>query len=237
MLTREPADEDFAALKTLLTERQPEFSHRILNDLYQYAINYCNLQIMKVQERYVGEALALYRRAVQAGIFLEHGRLSPWHYKNIIKLALRLREYDWTETFIREFTALLPPEDREDAFHFNLAELYYYKGRYDEAMQELNRIEFSDVHYNLGAKVLLAKIYYELQATDALESLLHAFKIFLHRNRVISEDLRRTYLNFIALLHKIVHATPERRPALRQRIEKTPLLTGKNWLVRIAGEG
>lgn len=237
LLTRETADEDFRHLKFLLPHCVGRFEKAEMATLYEYALNYCIRQIRKVREEYVEEALLLYEQGVESGILISAaGRLSPWHFKNIIKLALRLRRFDWAEQFIRDKNALLDEDFKTDALHYNLAELFFYTRRYDKALHHLNQVEFTDVYYNLGAKVMLAKIYHETDAYDALESLLHAFRLYLQRNRIVSEDTRRAYLNFIQLLHHLVRATPERLPALRREVENTATLTEKNWLVEQMGK-
>ncbi|MBL7804697.1 MAG: hypothetical protein JNL02_13235 [Saprospiraceae bacterium] len=232
LLTRDPADDDFQQLKRLLDLNTGRFEKTEMTTLYEYALNYCIRQIRKVREEYVQEALTLYQNGVETGILLTaEGRLSPWHFKNIIKLALRLRQFDWTEQFIREKNALLDEEFKTDALHYNLAELFFYTRRYDEALIHLNKVEFTDVHYNLGAKEMLAKIYYETDETEALESLLIAFDTYLRRNKIISEDVRGSYRNFTQLLRQIMQAPVARYGELKQRIENTRLLTAKNWLL------
>lgn len=233
LLTLEDANGDFEALKILLKQNDRFFSPEELTELYQYAINFCNLQIMKGRELYVAEALELYTEGIESGILLQDGFLSPWHFKNVIKLGLRLKKFEWTELFILQNTSLLEARFREDALYYNLAELYYHTGRSGEAMLQLTKVEFTDVHYNIGAKVILSKIYFETESMDALESLLHAFKSYLHRNKLIAEDLRRTYLNFIAMLWKLVRSMPERREALREKLEKSQMIAEKNWLLRM----
>ncbi|MBU6340159.1 MAG: hypothetical protein KGS48_01585 [Bacteroidetes bacterium] len=233
LLRDDQAHPSFEALKSLLESRAKQFSQQELAELYQYAINYCNFQILKLREAFVEEALQLYIRGVDSGILLQNDKLSPWHYKNMIKLALRLKKFDWTEQFIQQNTHLLEDAFRDDAFFYNLAELYYYTGRLDEALTFLNKVDFSDIHYNLGAKVLLVKIYYETEASDALESLLHAFKTFLQRNKVISEELRLTYLNFIQMVRQMLRMKPKQYAALRETVLQQPLLTDKNWLIRM----
>ena len=232
LLTQEPGDDDFQALKPLLETHARQFSPAEMAWLYSAAINYCIRQIRKMREAYVSEALNLYEQGIESGALLSaNGQLSPWHFKNIVKLALRLNRFAWTEQFIREKTALLAPDFRTDALHYNLADLYFYTGRYGEALVHLNQAEFTDVHYNLGAKEMLAKIYFETDAHDALDSLLHAFKIYLQRNRIITESVRKAYLNFIKLLRRRLRATPDHWRALRQQIEKTDPLTAKTWLL------
>lgn len=233
LFSRESAAADFAALKALLHDRRDAFNEATLAEIYQYAINFCNLQLLKMRTEYLGEALALYIDGVDSGMLLEKGQLSPWHFKNMVKLALRLERYAWAEAFILEKSVLLDEGYRSDALHYNLAELYYYTNRFDHAMQHLNKMEFTDISYNLGAKRMLCKIYYERNELNALDSLLHAHKTYLHRNKLISEDLRRAHLNFIRLLGKILRVTPSGHPALRQEIEKAVLLTEKDWLLKI----
>lgn len=235
MLTKENGDADFRELRQLLRLHGNRFPHTEMAWLYGYALNYCIRQIRNVREEFVPEALILYEQGIKSGILLgENGSLSPWHFKNIVKLALRLKRYEWTEHFIRDNYRLLEEEFRADALHYNLADLYFFTGRYGEAMEHLIQVEFTDVHYNLGAKEMLAKIYYETGTHEALESLLHAFKIYLQRNRIITDDVRKAYLNFIKLLRLRLRATSDQLPTLRQRIEKTDSLTAKNWLLEQA---
>ncbi len=235
LLTHDKADEDFQLLKQLIQQHNAVISTNDLQDIYEYMINFCNLQIMKVREQYVVEAFDLYTGGIKTGMLLEKGHLSPWHFKNIIKLALRLKKFDFTEQFIREHTHLMEPQFRVDAEHYNLAELYYHTGRLSESMMRLNQVEFTDVYYSLGAKVMLCKIYHETGDFDALESLLHAFNTYLRRNKLISEDVRKAYINFISLLRKIRTAYTSKYPEIRAEIGQTALLTEKNWLLKIIG--
>jgi tetratricopeptide (TPR) repeat protein len=235
LLSNSNSEPYFEALKTLLAESEDRIPHQELKELYQYAINYCNLQIMKLQEKYVEESLNLYMKAIDLGILLEKGYLSPWHYKNIIKLSLRLRQFNRTEQFILDKTILLPANFREDAYHYNLAELYYYTGKRDQALFHLNKVEFTDIHYNLGAKVIICKIYFEQHDDEPLESLLHAFNTFLRRNKVISEEVRQAYHNFVIILRKILRATKDKKSSIRVEIEQTNPLIEKGWLKEIVG--
>ncbi len=233
LLTKEDPHQDFQALKALLETRSLEFSVEDLTDVYQYAINFCNIQILKVQETYIVEAFDLYLKGVNSGILLESGTLSPWHFKNIINLSLKLKKYDWTEQFIHQNTRLLAPEFQADALHYNLALLQYNTQRISEALVHLNKVEFTDIHYSLGAKVMLCQIYYQNDDFDALESLLHAFNTFLRRNKMLADSTRQAYLNFIDILRKITRKHTHQFPAIIGDIEKMRGLAGKDWLLSI----
>ena len=237
MLTKEKAHEDFQALKNLLALKSDEFSEEDLSDIYQYAINFCNLQILKVQEPYVKETFELYTKGIETGILLDSGTLSPWHFKNIINSSLRLKKYAWTEQFINDNTKLLSPEFQEDALHYNLALLYYHTDRLSDAMYHLNKVEFTDIHYSLGARVMLCQIYYQHDDFDALESLLHAFNTFLRRNKLLANPTRQAYQNFIQILRKVIKEHPQKYPEIIKTIEGMPGLAGKEWLLGVLGRG
>ena len=79
---------------------------------------------------------------------------------------------------------------------------------------------------------MLAKIYYETNEENALLSLLAAFTVFLKRNKNISADLKKTYLNFCHFLFQIIRKKKKHLPKLREEIRITKLLTDRAWLLK-----
>jgi uncharacterized protein Smg (DUF494 family) len=235
MLSQTDSDNDFLALKALIAEHASVFSADEQKELYGYALNYCIRQIRNVREEYVAEALHLYERSIENGVLLSGGELLPWHFKNIVRLGLRSKRFDWTEVFIREKSNLLNSFFRSDALHFSLADLYFYTKRYDNALTHLNQVAFSDVHYMLGAKEMLAKIYFEHNEHNALDSHIHAFRVFLRRNKQITNEIRHAYLHFLAFLEQAVRAKPGTLQQLRERVSNTEPLVAKAWLLEQLG--
>jgi hypothetical protein len=177
------------------------------------------------------EALDLYVEGLEQQVLLDGDTLSPWTFNNVVKLALRLKRFDWINGFMSAYEAQLPEAFREDVLHYNRAELYYATNALQKAQSALLQVSYSDLNYYLGARVLLAKIYYEMEEIEPLLSLLAAFMIFLKRNRNISNDIRQTCLNFCNILFKIVKRKPGTTDKIRQRIQSTPLLTERQWLL------
>lgn len=199
--------------------------------LYRIAINYCARKIRQGSESYIATALDLYLSGLHTGALMTDGQISPWAFTNIVKLSMRLHRYAQGEAFILEYAPKLPANFRENALHYNLSELYYYTNRLDDAMLHLNKVAYSDLNYYLGARVMLAKIYYESGLEEPLLSLIAAFTIFLKRNREVSAELKQTYLNFCDLLFQLVRKHPQKITTLHARIQATPLLTDRKWLL------
>ncbi|HMQ60348.1 MAG TPA: hypothetical protein PKE06_06755 [Flavilitoribacter sp.] len=235
-LKEENNEAHYFELRRLLRERAGNFSADDLRDIYYLAINFCARKIRKGEEAFAREALELYLDGIERKVLFESGHLSPFAFTNVVKLALRLQRFKWIEEFIRRYSPNLPERFRQNALHYNLAELYYYTRDYDKALEFLNQVKFSDLNYHLGSRVMLAKIYYETREDPALSSLLAAFTLFLKRNRAISDEIKQTYLNFCDILVRILRKDPENRTEIRSVVENTDRLTDRTWLMNILDE-
>jgi hypothetical protein len=229
-LSDEKDEARYRELRAELAAQAPDVPPEDLTDIYFFAINYCARKIRQGLEPFAAEALDLYTTGIERGILLGKGELSPWTFANVVKLSLRLKLFERVETFIRQYAPVLPVGYRENALHYNLAELFYYTKRPGEAQAHLNQVAYSDLNYYLGARVMLAKIYYESGDIEPLLSLLAAFIIFLKRNKELSGDLKETYLNFCDILFQLARRNPKKMAVLGEQIEKTTLLTDRGWL-------
>ena len=220
----------FERLKAQISGAEHNLHPEDLKDIYLFAINYCARKIRSGQSRYLAEALELNVRGVETGVLLEHGKLSPWTFSNIVKLAIRLEKYQWLTNNMDSYESLLMPEFHKNALHYNRAELYYATQKFSAAQQELLQVAFSDLNYYLGARVLLAKIYFETQEEEALLSLLASFTIFLKRNKKISKDIKMACLNFCKVLFQLIRQNPKQLEKLKASLSDIKLLTERNWL-------
>lgn len=219
----------FEKLKSLIHSPAQQILPQDLKPIIQIAITYCGQQISLGQSKYVKEAMELYKFGVYNELLLTNNIISPWTYKNMVKLAINLKEYNWLEEFIHEYAQKLAPTNKEDAYHFSLADLYYAKGDYPRAQQHLNIVEFKDPLYYVGAKTLLIKIYYEEDSFDALESSLFAFKVYLKRNKLLSAPSKKPYENFIRFVGVLQKGNIKSIDNLKIKIDNS-ICTEKRWL-------
>jgi len=235
-LTEPEAERHFDQFKILLFEQSalPPDEQR---NLHLLAINYCVKKINQAQTRYFREAFDLYRSALQAGLLLENGLLSPFAYNNIVAIALKVQESDWAETFIHAHSPFLEAKHREANVQLNLARVAYHRKQYGSAMVHLQSADYKDLINNLISKTLLLKIYYETAEFDALDAHLQSMQSFLRRQRVIGYH-RDNYSNIIRLTRKLTQHNPRSRSevsALQQQIETAAPLTEKDWLLDMLG--
>ena len=228
----QPNAERFATYQHLLTRVKNAVPAMESINLYYFAINYCLQAINQGQQQYAEQLLAIYESGLESGDLLINNELSPWIYKNIIKLGLGLKRFSWVEHIIRRYTDHLPTRDRQDAFYFNLADLYYHQKKYDLAQEHLNKLEFSDVFYRHGAKIMLLKIFFEKNETEAFLSLAHSYKLLLIREGNLAEDLKVSYRNFVRITSKLYRTQDAGKLAdLQTELRQTKRLNARRWLL------
>ncbi|OWY19548.1 hypothetical protein C7N43_12380 [Sphingobacteriales bacterium UPWRP_1] len=231
---REPDTEThFDHLKLLLRQYAGSFAPEEARGMYIYAINYCVGKINRGNQHYLEELFHLYRQLLHDRIIFEDKYLSPWTYMNIVVVGIRNQQFEWTENFIHQYHQSLAPQFRENAYNYNLAYLYYNRQQYGKAQKLLSEVVFEDVFYSIEAKSLLLRIYYEINETDPLLALCDAFKIYLRRNKLIADNKRELYLNyikFIARLSKIPKGKKEALQELLQQLNNTKHIVNLKWL-------
>jgi hypothetical protein len=229
-------------LKELLNTQLKHFSRVEVNDLYGFSYNYCIRQINLGNSDYQRELFELYQEGVKKELLINNGILSEWDYKNVVTLGCKLQEFNWTESFINDYKENLPASKRENAYKYNLANLYYNKKQYDEALKNLLLVEFTDVKYHLATTFLLLRTHYALKDTEALLSLIETFRIYVIRNKKMTTDQKRGYTNFLRFAKKLVllkhqastftrKSLMEKVESLAQKIQQTNNVINKYWLL------
>jgi hypothetical protein len=231
----EPEQEQhFTSLLSDFEQNVDRLTQENLRECYQMAQNYCALKINQGITEYYQTFFNLQKKVVQLGIILEDGELSEAVFKNMITIGLSVGQFAWTEQFINDYYPFLPAGIRENARTFNLANLYAHQKKYDLVIELLSNVEYSDLVYSLGAKLILIRTYYESKESLALGSLMDSFKIFIRRNKLMSKSLKREYLNFLNFLSKLTALNGRQKKqllVLRQKIADSKYVISKKWLL------
>ncbi len=232
--------EYFKAMQKELVANGSLFDSKEIRDLYILAINIGIKNLNLGRFELMNDLLELFKTGVQQQILFDNEILSRFTYKNMIALALRLQEYDWVEQSIETYKEHLDPKYREISYSYNLAKLHYAKKEYPKALNLLAVTALSDdVYINLDTKILLSRIYFEQNESDALESIVQSFKAYIQRKKVIGYQ-RTAYQNFISCINKLVSHNPYDKTAKKQLLEELKLtqpLPDKYWFLLMVENG
>lgn len=225
----------FKELKQLLKEKHKTFLQIELNSLYIYLINYCiDAQINNGRAAYFHELFEIFKTTLEQEIILIKGVLDFHVYKNIITVGLRVKQFEWVETFIQEYTKKLPKENQENALTYNLAKVYYEQKEYEKVIAQLREVEYKNLVYALGSKLILLRTYYELKEYLALDSLIDSFRIYLHRNKMISKEVKQQYMNVVRFVKKLANINEFDQKAvqkLKEQVINRKNFVAQRWIV------
>lgn len=201
----EPADEThFRNARKEVDESGNLFPHSELAACIVYLKNYCIRKMNSGNTVYAQILFDIYTSYLSSQKLIRIGYLSQFEFKNIVSLALRLKQYDWCRNFIRKYSYHLHPGEKRNAVTYNTAYLHFMTGNFRLAIRMLREVEFTDVVYQLDARVILLKCYYELNDMDAFFYHASAFRLFLLRNRYISDFQKKLNRNLIRYLTRMV---------------------------------
>jgi hypothetical protein len=234
----EPA---FHELLRLLKDQSTIFTISELQHIYILLENTCAFNLRRDKPVYLNHLFGLYQQELTTGVaFDSSGGLRSTFFRNVVTVALRHNAYEWATQFVAAHKARLPETEREDVFHFSLANIHFHQKKYDETLTLLNDINYIDNSYKIATRILRLKTYYELLQTNAafdsvLESDLAAFNIFIYRLKGLATEQKILYKNFVAFLQKIYTIAPhdhKKRAKILEKI-KNSATAEKKWLEQI----
>jgi hypothetical protein len=223
----------FEELKKLLDEHTTKFPPDEARDMYAYAQNFAIRKINAGEKRFLREYFDLSKAALEKELLMVDGDLSPWTFKNLVIAALRVGEFNWAEQFIKNYKNRLNEKFRSNAYNYNQGALLFFKGQYGDALRLINQVEYTDIFYALDTRTMQIKIYYQLDEWDPMQSAIEAFKVYLRRNKTLSENVKLLYNNFLKYTDKLSRLTKRDKPKLtelKQKIEETKQIADLGWL-------
>ncbi len=227
----EVAEANFQKLKIILETQAHLFPPVELRSLYLSAINYCIRRVNAHHTQYYAEILSLYKTGLINGALMENGVLSPFSYRNIAIIAIKLGEFQWVAQFLEQYRMMLPDKDRKNWYEFYQAVMYYRQGNFSEAMDLLRPLKFNEASFNLDARCMIMQIYYQISETNLLDSMLDSTKMFLLRHDDVGY-VKENYDNFVKYLKKITQLMPSdltERAKLKSEIESVEYIYDKDF--------
>lgn len=231
-------------LKGLLDTYEKDLDVSELSELYQYMRNHCIRQSNRGQRHFTEELLQVYQTMLRLKLLEVDGYIGHGDIKNIVTLGITLNRLNWTEAFLAEVRAQIHPDQRENAWQYNLAYLHYARQEFRPALRLLTQVVLEDVFYDLGARTLLLKIYYEQEDQEALAALLHAFENALRRKHHLSAYQRDAYRQLISGVRRLdqlrAQTDLETKNSARARLTefqnqliKGPAVSQRAWLLNM----
>lgn len=240
MLAQPNEPSHITEFRSLLAENAGKLPLPDAKGLLMLAINHGIRSINAGDRDAIRTTLDFYLFGLESKLLQDkRGILSKYTYNNVMMTFLALQRWEDALNFLEKYAPELEPSERENVYSYNLAIFHFRKGNYDETLNLLRNIHFSDPMYNLESRKMLLKIYFEQGDVDPLESLLENLLTWLRRHPEIGYH-REMYRNLARFTGKMLRITPsdkDARERLRAKIRETPLVAERNWLLDKLGPG
>lgn len=224
-------------MRDFLRQGSGEISKQETLNLYIGLVNFAARQLNSGRLEYLQDIFQHYRDILQREILLYKNKIPAQQFKNIVNVALRCRQFDWAQNFITEYQGRVDRDYKGNLITYSRALTHFHTGNHADAESGFHHLlqDYQDVFFGLDARAHLLQVYYETGDSLALESLAHSFRMFLDRNKAVSHERRRQYIDFILHLKRLCN-TPlhdrKRLGKLRQDIQaKKERGMGTRWLM------
>ena len=250
-LKETPLIEIYYSLTMILYSDDDEYFRKVMKKINEYADkidtsdmlellinleNYCSRRIRKGDLEFAKDLYDLYKMEIEKGYFAIYGYLHDVLYKGVIEIGLEIGESEWVKKFAEKYKNRLQPEIEDDVYNYGKAFILFHEGNYEKALEHLSMIKLYDVHSKIEVKELSAKIYFEMKLEDMLFSLTDTFRHLLSNSKVLSDQRKTSYFNFIKYIKRLykVQLKPDSGDIaeLRQLIKREKQLENRLWLNR-----
>jgi hypothetical protein len=206
-------------------------------EIYINMENYCKRKIRYGDKKFTGELFEIYQQELDNKSYTIMGIMPHKLYKNIVDTALKLNEFDWTEKFIEDYKKELADEHKENTYLYCRGIIEFYSGNFEKALEILAKVKYDEIYHKAEMKCMIMAIYYELNIEDTLLASLDSFRHFLSNDKIIPEDRKLNYFNFLRFLKKLNNAKNGNNinkgdiKMLKDNIENHEHLHSKDWLI------
>ena len=227
MMVGKKAIETFPRIISILEHHGKQLDPIVRNDIFSFLLNFCIRKINQGEEDYLIHAFELYRLLIQSGDLLIEGQISPQQYKNVVSLACRVGKLEWAEAFMNGHKQFLADDQGGMAVQYNHAVILFHRSEFAPAIREFRKliqIPSSDVFYGLDARIYLWKSYFEHRLElsphelDDMFRLYDSFRLYVDRNKHISQQHQKQYRNLVRLFKKFLQLLEQ--PDQEKRIRK-----------------
>lgn len=171
---------------------------------------------------------------LKKGLYTQKGVMSPTSFCNIVNAACIAQELGWARQFIAENTGALPENARSESIDLSNAIIAFEEKNFKAVLTLLENPQLKHIQHLARAKALKLRALYELNPEDdVIEFLYTSFEKYLKHHRKEQPALVEATLAFVVLF-RALHQKKLKKTILLQKIETTPRLYFRQWLLEKA---
>ncbi len=233
LLIRERSEVAFEQLKDVLLAYSEQFSEDDQLILNTYLFNHISAGLKKGKFELVEPAFRLFQQGIKQRLFVKDGYFEGSHFDNIINVGCALKEFDWIDSFVKEWQDTLNPEIKEDTLLMADAFISFRKKDFkatENKLVALSQRQFKHAHHKARYKLLdLATLFESAPQSEYLISRYLALEKSVRDNKTMGKDMKVGILNFVKVIRKLSRSKVD-KPKLVALMASFKILYFKFWL-------
>ena len=193
----------YKELKRLLGKYGHLLKKEEIYNKYIDMINYIKNRYSTKNVKTNSELFQLRKEIIERNLLMEN-TIKNMFFINLVKSALKVKEFEWIFGFINNYRSLLIPKYREITYNLSLALYYFEKGEYGQSLSFASQVKYEDNFYNLQAKNLTLRIFYETEQYEDLLSSISSYRMYLSKNRTLKKEELGSHSLFLNYLVKLL---------------------------------
>lgn len=228
-------EEDYPGIVSFLQEHLELLSETEVLTITRMLHNFAAPRVRSLQPiKWSKQVHALDIILLKKGLYTQKGVMSATSFCNIVNAACIAQEMDWARQFIAENTGALPENARSETIDLSNAIIAFEEKNFNLVLTLLENPQLKHMQHVTRAKTLKLRALYELNPDDdAIEPLYTSFEKYLKHHRKEQPALMEATLAFVVLF-RALHQKKLKKPMLLQKIETTPRLYFRQWLLEKA---
>jgi len=226
----------FYNIKDIVLKNEKDIAPYRQFDIYINLENYCRRKIRAGKEHFRRELHDILKLDLEKKIYKSGEYMSQNFYKIVLQNAAELKEFEWAENFIEKYKDELRSDYRDAAYCYCKAFLEAEKNNYEKSLDYLAKLQIDEVYLKIDVKLLQARLYYELNEYDVLNSAIDTTKHFFKSNKFIAENRRVQFSTFIKFLSSLNNVRLKKDgykiKELKENILKAEDLQWKEWFIK-----
>jgi len=194
----------YEQLKNLKTKYFEELRRDDQYILFVHLYDFCAYMVnFKSDDSYNIDMLEIYKEMMQRE-FMTKDNFLYFNFMNVVKVACRVKEYEYSEIFIKEYQGSIPAEEKDNVLSFCYGTIENSKGNFEKALRHFSKSNFQNFIMKVQIKILLLKIYYKLEMFEQAVGMIDTFRHYITREKNLLNEHRESYNKFLTLMTELI---------------------------------
>lgn len=202
----EITDVEFFKLKNEIAGNIKKFSKIEQVQFIQEVISLALTKLVNKNKKYYYDVFELSKLFCELKIYPDKSLadFKAGTFRNMFTVAVILKEYEWAENFVHEFSKFVAEDVRMNEFNYCMGNLCFKQGKYEQSLEYFNKVELKDIIEKINIRFFYLMNFIELNAFENARSALQTLKQYFQDRHNIPEMYAVLIPDSLKFFHEII---------------------------------